>query len=115
MSSDYPAHLYLDKHRRSLALHQLIAEKIRRDPALLAKAGENLARWMAMNPRTRARPYLAEWQAAIDQGVDSTIALMTDSGEHATDLRGSSPFAGILTEAERSAFLGEWRAKHPRY
>ncbi|MGF6367933.1 hypothetical protein OKW40_000683 [Paraburkholderia sp. RAU6.4a] len=45
-----PAHLHLEKHRRSLALHRLIAEKIRRDPTLFDRARENLDRWMATGP-----------------------------------------------------------------
>ncbi|TDG01889.1 hypothetical protein E1N52_42605 [Paraburkholderia guartelaensis] len=107
---EYPPHLHLEKHRRSLALHRLIAEKLRREPRLLDKARENLAHWLAMSPHSRARPYLAEWQAVIDQGVDATIAVMTDPGEHATDLRQAAPFAGILTDDERLAFLAGWRA-----
>jgi hypothetical protein len=110
----YPAHMHLAKHRRSLALHRLIAEKMRRNPALLDKARENLDRWAALNPRDRAAPYLAEWRAVIDQGLEATIALMIDPGEHATDLRQSAPFTGVLTEAERLAFLAEWRANNPR-
>ena len=58
--SPYPAHLHLEKHRRSLALHRLIAEKIRRDPAPLDRARENLDRWMAMKPRNRAEPDLVD-------------------------------------------------------
>lgn len=112
--SPYPAHLHLDKHRRSLALHRLIAERIRRDPALLDRARKTLDRWMAMNPRNRAEPDLIEWRAAIDQGIDATIALMIDPGEHATDLRQSAPFTGILTDDERRAFLAGWRACNPR-
>ncbi|MFM0006270.1 helix-turn-helix transcriptional regulator [Paraburkholderia dipogonis] len=109
--SPYPAHLHLEKHRRSLALHRFIAGKIRRDPALLDRARENLDRWVAMKPRTRAEPDLIEWRAAIDQGIDATIALMTDPGEHATDLRQSAPFTGILTDDERRGFLAAWRAR----
>ncbi|QGZ55077.1 hypothetical protein [Paraburkholderia acidiphila] len=113
MMKGHPAHLYLEKHRRSLALHRLIAEKIRRNPALLNTARENLDRW-TKNPRNRAELYLIEWRTIIDQGVDKTIDLMTNPGEHATDLRQTSPFAGILSEAERLAFLAEWRANNPR-
>jgi transcriptional regulator with XRE-family HTH domain len=113
-TTTYPAHLRLDKHRRSLALHRLLAEKIRRDPALLDRARKTLDRWMAMKPRNGAEPDLIEWRAAIDQGIDATIALMTDPGEHATDLRQSAPFTGILTDDERRAFLAGWRACNPR-
>lgn len=58
----YPAHLHLMKHRRSVALHERIAEK--REPY-----------------------YITEWRALFDQGVEATLAFMTDPGEHATQLR----------------------------
>jgi hypothetical protein len=111
----YPAHLYLPKHRRSLALHARIAAKIRQDPALLEKARATMDRWMAMKSPDKGEPYhITEWRALIDQGVEATLAAMTDPGERATQLLQSSPFAGILSEQERLAFLAEWRAKHPR-
>lgn len=88
--------------------------EIRRDPALLDQARDTLDRWMAIQPHNHAEPYLIEWRVTIDQGIDTTIALMTDPGEHATDLRQSAPFTGILTDDERRAFLAGWRARNPR-
>lgn len=111
VAGECPAHLKLDKHRRSLALHQLVAQRLRGNPALLAVARANLTRWMPAN--RHALPWLEEWQAVIDQGLDATLALMTDPGEHATDMRQSSPFTGILTDDERSEFFAAWRAHHP--
>ncbi|MCG5078904.1 hypothetical protein [Paraburkholderia tagetis] len=111
VASEWPAHLQLDKHQRSLALHGFIADRLRGNPELLAVARENLTRWMPMN--RHAQPWLAEWQAVIDQGLDATLALMTDPGDHATDMRQSSPFTGILTNDERRDFLAAWRASHP--
>ena len=54
--------LYSDHNRldeRSLALHQLVAEKVRAAPALLDKARENVRRWQEANGS--ASPALAEW------------------------------------------------------
>ncbi|CAD6531820.1 hypothetical protein LMG27952_02625 [Paraburkholderia hiiakae] len=75
-------------------------------------ARANLARWIPLN--RRAQPWLSEWQAVMDQGLDVTLALMTDPGEYATEMRQSSPFTGILTEDERRNFLAAWRAHHSR-
>ncbi len=96
---------------RSLALHRLVAEKIRRDPTLLRIAKANVARW-----RARATPndlhYLTEWERLIDAGVDAAVAVATEDSEGASALRQSSPFAGILTTSERNAFLSAWRVVH---
>jgi hypothetical protein len=96
---------------RSLALHRLVAEKIRRDPSLLRIARENLARW-----RGRATPndleYLGEWERLLDAGLDAALAAATEESERAKTLRQASPFAGILTPRERRAFLSAWKAVH---
>jgi hypothetical protein len=44
-------HRRLDE--RSLALHRLVAEKVRATPALLDKARENLRRWKEANGNGR--------------------------------------------------------------
>jgi hypothetical protein len=92
------------KHRlaeaRSLALHCLIARKIAADPRLLEVARRNLATW-ARRYGNSLPPALAEWRAAIDRPWPEIAALITDPGESATRMRQSSPFAGVLTAAER--------------
>ena len=108
---DYPPHLHLTKHRRTLALHRLIAEKVRRDPLLIDKARATLDRWTAMYTRAAVPYYITGWTEVLDQGLEVTLAFMVDEGEHATELRQSSPFAGALTPQERFAFLAEWREK----
>jgi hypothetical protein len=53
--------------------------------------------------------YITGWTEILDQGLETTLAFMTDQGEYATQLRQSSPFSGMLTQQERLAFLAEWR------
>ena len=96
---------------RSLALHRLVAEKVRRDPALLDKAKENLVRWR-LTGCENSRPYLDEWERLVNLGIDACLAVATEDSERATALRQSSPFAGILTNDERSAFFRKWRREH---
>ncbi len=96
---------------RSLAMHRLIAERIRRDPALLARVRATLVRWLP-EVSTRARPELEEWLRVVDRGLDATLALATEDSERAATLRQSSPFVGILTSRERFEFLREWKARH---
>jgi hypothetical protein len=93
---------------RSLAMHRLVAEKLRRDPSLLEKAKATLARWRAGGDNS-TRPYDEEWERALAEGLDATLRLALGTSEHATALRQCSPFAGILTPDERTAFLKAWK------
>lgn len=92
------------KHRvieaRSLAMHCLIASKIAAKPALLNVARTNLATWRARYGDSPPRA-LEEWLEILDRPWPVIAALITDPGETAARLRQSSPFAGVLTPAER--------------
>ena len=105
-------HSRLDE--RSLALHELVARKVQAAPALLDKARENLRRWQGAN----ASPSLAfeEWEQILRSPVDQVTAFLVERSERATRLRQSSPFAGILTEAERQAIYESYstRTHHSR-
>ncbi len=92
-------HSRLDE--RSLALHQLVAEKVQADPALLDKARGNIRRWQEANESPSLA--LAEWEQLLGGPVDQVAAFLVERSERATRLRQSSPFAGILTEDERRA------------
>ena len=100
-----------DLDRRSLALHRLVAEKMRRDPALLGIVRKNMARW-----RTIATPndshYLDEWDRLLQAGLDAALSVATSESESAQALRQSSPFTGILTARERFTFLKSWKASN---
>jgi hypothetical protein len=92
-------HAVLDA--RSLALHCVIARKISRDPKLLDIARRNLASWTrAREPRQRPR-CLQEWEAVLRWPWPRVAALITSMSDHATRLRQSSPFAGVLDPQER--------------
>lgn len=98
MKPIYSDHTRLDE--RSLALHQLVAQKVLAAPALLDKARENLRRWQETSGPSLA---LAEWEQILGGHVDQVAQFLTERSEKATRLRQSSPFCGILTEAERLA------------
>lgn len=102
-------HQEIDK--RSLALHRLVAEKIRQDPALFEKAKATLARWMTIVGAS-SQPYLERWERLMNQGLDVNLAVATEDSERASAMRQASPFAGILTDQERKEFLLEWNRKH---
>ena len=96
---------------RSLALHRLVADKVRRDAALLERAKEIVQRWhQTASPRTFV--YLDAWQALLDKGEDVCLAAATEESEWANAMRQASPLACLLTHQERFAFLKHWRQSH---
>jgi hypothetical protein len=97
--------------QRSLRLHELVAEKIRRDPALLERAGEILERWRRqVDPRTVV--YLDEWRRLVASGMDECLKVAVEDSEHAAALRQSSPLSCLLGGKERQFFLKDWRRQH---
>ena len=103
------SHQELDQ--RSLALHRLIAEKIRRDPDLFDNVKKTLARWNEI-VCANSQPYLEEWERLVDLGIEECLAVATEDSERATTMRQASPFCGILSNEERWGFLLEWDKNH---
>jgi hypothetical protein len=99
---------------RSLAMHELVAQKVQAVPALLDKARENIRRWRETS-RTPSRA-LAEWEQILSSPADQVTAFLVERSEKAARLRQSSPFCGILTEAERQAIYESYstRTYYPR-
>ncbi len=60
--------------------------------------------------------WLAEWQKVLARGADAVFAALTSPSLHAAELRQNSPFAGVLSEQERTAALeafgNHWRQAH---
>ncbi|HEX5327518.1 MAG TPA: hypothetical protein VFW75_12675 [Acetobacteraceae bacterium] len=92
-------HRRLDE--RSLALHHLVARKVLAEPALLDKARDNVRRWQTIGGSPSLA--MAEWEQILSGSVGQIANFLVERSEKATRLRQSSPFAGILTEAERQA------------
>jgi hypothetical protein len=101
------------KHRiieaRSLAMHCLIARKIEADRRLLAAARRNLEKWIVRYGEGAPRA-LEEWREILGRPWPEIAALITDADEAAVRLRQSSPFAGVLTSAERRRVYEAFRA-----
>jgi len=87
--------------RRSLYLHRAIADKLRRFPVDgRRRAHLNVERMLSRHDG--ARELLHEWSQILKRPIDGIVDVMTDPRLHARDLRQVTPFAGILTAAERS-------------
>ena len=89
-----------------LWLHRAIAGKFVADPAaILAVASGNLRRWRRLHPEGHSWEWLDRWQAVLDDGPEAVLEALTSSAGYAVELRGTSPFVGILSEMERQRVL----------
>ncbi len=95
--------------RQSRWLHTAVAGRVVKDPAAaLAKARRNLSTIRAAH--LAPVPWLDVWEQVIDAGAEAVVrALVADTAESA-ELRQNSPFAGVLTDAERRKALATFRA-----
>jgi len=108
VSQQMRSHEWIDA--RSLALHEAVAARVEAQPQLLEVARANLKRWLAARP---AAP-LREWQQLLDTlPLAALLRLLRSPDEEAARLRQSSPFAGLLTPAERQAILSRYESSRP--
>jgi excisionase family DNA binding protein len=102
---------------KALWLHRAVAGKLVADPsAVLAKATANLARLHGIHPDGMAAVWLERWCVLLNAGAETVLDVLTSRSPGATELRQNSPFAGVLSDAERhavlSAFTVTWRREH---
>lgn len=98
-----------DIDARSLAFGTRIADRLRADPALVAIATANIDRWYP-TASAGVRKALDEWRVILDGPLDDVIRVLTAVDEESVRLRQSSPFAGLMTEAERLSIIREFAA-----
>ncbi len=86
-------------------LHRAVAEKLRQDAkGVLQIARSNLNRWLKTNNSSA----LKEWQKILDtHAPEEIIKIISQDTDEGQRLRSSSPFAGVLTEAERERIWSE--------
>lgn len=82
-------------------MHAAVAEKIRRDPAIVERARERVEEQAASG---LLHPVYAErWRAVLALAPDALCERLTAPDESMRALRQSSPFAGALDPRERWA------------
>ena len=88
----------------NLMLHRAVAEKLRREPEkVLEIARDNLKKWLKDKI-----PALLEWQNILDtEPPEKIIKIISQDTDEGQRLRSSSPFAGVLSEAEREKIWSE--------
>jgi hypothetical protein len=104
MSAVSAGHRRIDQ--RSLALHRAVADKLRADPTLIEVARENLNRWARQNGRSQ--PYWDAWRELLNRPIEDLLACMVEESGEMTALRQATPFAGILSPAERWAIYARF-------
>lgn len=91
---------------RSLWLHRAVAGRLARDPErVLARAARNLHRLERAHPSGVSARYLARWRDLIADGPETVMRTLVDESPESDELRQNSPFAGVLSDAERLAIL----------
>lgn len=103
----YSSHRLIEA--RSLAMHALIARKLSRNPALLELARKNIDRWR-LRFTDHVPLWLEEWSELLKQPWERVAALIVEPSENASRLRQSTPFTGILSNAERWKIYDAFRA-----
>lgn len=89
------------EERRSLALHRAIARRVAEDPdRALVHARRNLERMVA--GADAPSQLLQEWALLLQRPVSALLPVLTDPGPWARELRHVTPFAGVLSAAERA-------------
>jgi hypothetical protein len=106
----------MEPHRlaeeRSLAYHQAIAERLLGDPRILDEARRVVEAWLQDTSPTAH--YAEAWRTVLAGDAATVAAFITDPGEHARELRQSTPFLGVLSPRERWAIWDAVREARTR-
>jgi hypothetical protein len=87
-------------------MHRAIAAKLRSDPSLLKIAHDNLERWSKTGSASQS--YWDAWREILKRPLSEILDLLVEDSERMTDMRQTSPFAGILTPKERWAIYAHF-------
>jgi len=90
---------------RSLAIHRVVADRLREDPQLIEAARTRVAGWLADGSVHRV--YAEAWNELLSGPAERLLEVLVDPGETARALRQCSPFAGVVDPRTR---WGIWRA-----
>ena len=97
-------------------LHDLVADKLEREPSLLRIPLENIDRWLANGHTAPHR--LEQWRQIIQgaqqspAGFAALLALLRDRSEATERIQEFAPFAGVLTAAERLTVIRQCAYSH---
>jgi excisionase family DNA binding protein len=96
---------------RSLWLHRAVAGKLALDPPrVLAKARRNLQQMRQAHPAGLVQADFDAWEQLLDGPLEWLFDVLVSASPRAVGLRQNTPFAGVLTPAERAKALAAFRA-----
>ena len=81
---------------------------------MLARARATIDRWLIGWPDDGAARSLRQWRELIDAGPEVVMAMLVSPAPDARELRQTSPFTGVLTEAERQSIVRAFHASWKR-
>ena len=91
---------------RSRMLHERIARRIARDPALIDQVRKRLEQLSEVNPSGHA--YHQQWRALLDADLPGLLRTMVAESERSDVLRKESPFTVLATREDRQrVFSGQ--------
>lgn len=92
---------------RSSAYHHAIADKLRARPDLLDTIRRRLQSQLLDESQSAVSPsqrhWAQVWLQIIEQPLDELLVFIVERSDRADQLRQSTPFAGVLSPAERWA------------
>ena len=90
--------------QKSLELQQALKMKLLENPdRYIFEAKSNIHRWE--KNCNWVSPYINEWRAILEEGIDTIIDIFNGDGEHCFELLRNSPFTSVLTQDERLNIL----------
>lgn len=102
----------MDPHRlaeaRSIALHGVVAERLRSDPQVLASALRRVESWL--RDGSVAGVYARRWKQLLSLPTESLCAVLVEQSEEAAAMRQVTPFAGVVESRLRWKIWRQVRA-----
>lgn len=95
---------------RSLAIHRVVAGRLRSDPdGVRSAARQNLQRLRRAHRGGRSDRWFDEWEALLDAPIDELHDALIAPDQAGVDRRQSSPFATLIDSADRWAIIRSTR------
>jgi hypothetical protein len=94
--------------KRSIALHELVREKLLSKPELVEDVKAYVVKLSQVHPSSKF--YFDKWLELLEGSRDFLLKKLTEDSEEMCAMRQSSPFAGILNPRERWEVYETFRA-----